>query len=129
MKKYGEVIGSEKRKSVIRIYKEKYGELTPTALTVTATDSRLSSVGDMVEVNLNVFLFVASTSLGYLLPFLTTMLTFLVVNPLTDNILIIEAALLLVLILTYLGARYVASLPFFRRINVCTVTGEIDLEQ
>lgn len=128
MKKYGEVIGSRNRKPVIRIYKEKYGELTPTSLTVTATDSRLHSVGDMVEVNLNMVLFIASTLLGYLLPFFTILLAFLVTSPLTDNILIIEAVLLSVLVLTYLGARYVAALPFFRRINVCTVTGEIELE-
>ncbi|MBQ8539884.1 MAG: SoxR reducing system RseC family protein [Clostridia bacterium] len=128
MKKYGEVIGSRNRKPVIRIYKEKYGELTPTSLTVTASDSRVHNVGDMVEVRLNMLLFVASTLSGYLLPFITVMLTYFVVSPLTDNILLIEAALLSVLVLTYLGARYVASLPFFRRINVCTVTGEIELE-
>lgn len=128
MKKYGEVIGSRSRKPIIRIYKEKHGELTPTALTVTATDSRLHNVGDMVEIDLNVALFIASTAFGYLLPFFTILLAFWVVSPLTDNILTIEAVILSVLFLTYLGARYVASLPFFRRINVCTVTGDIELE-
>lgn len=128
MKKYGEVIGSRNRKPVIRIYKEKYGELTPTSLTVTASDSRVHNVGDMVEVNLNMVSFVASTLSGYLLPFLTILLAFLITSPLTDNILIIEAVILSVLVVTYLGARYVAALPFFRSISVCTVIGEIEFE-
>ncbi len=128
MKKYGEVVGSEKKKSVIRIYKEKNGELYPTSLTITASDNISSNVGDMVEVEMQTFLFFASTIFGYLLPFLTVAIAFLIVSPLTDNLLIIEAVLLATLFATYFLARFVASLPFFRRVNVCTVTEIIDLE-
>ena len=101
MKKYGDVIGSEKRKSVIRIYKEKNGELSPTSITITASDNIVSDVGDMVEVELNVFLFLFTTAFGYLLPFLTTAFAFFIISPLTDSILIIPIASCALLLLRF----------------------------
>lgn len=128
MIKYGEITGSENNKSVIRIYKEKRGELYPTSLTLTAKCTIPCTVGDMVEVKINAPLFIMSIILGYLLPFMTTALVFLFVSPKTDNILIIEMVILLTLLVTYLLSRFVASRPFFRRVNICTVTDLIELE-
>ena len=128
MIKYGEITGSENNNSVIRIYKEKRGELYPTSLTLTAKCTIPCTVGDMVEVKINAPLFIMSIILGYLLPFMTTALVFLFVSPKTDNILIIEMVILLTLLVTYLLSRFVASRPFFRRINICTVTDLIELE-
>ena len=128
MKKYGEVIGSEKRKSVIRIYKEKNGELSPTSITITASDNIVSDVGDMVEVELNVFLFLFTTAFGYLLPFLTTAFAFFIISPLTDSILIIEAVLLSTLLVMYICTNYLSRLPLFKKIPVCMVLEKIELE-
>lgn len=128
MKKYGEVVGSEKKKNIIRIYKERRGELYPTSLTVTASAHSAFSVGDMVVITINAPKFIASTALGYLLPFMATALMFLFISPVTDNLLIIEAVLLLTLLVTYVVARFIASLPFFRRINICTITEKIEIE-
>ncbi|MBQ3109661.1 MAG: SoxR reducing system RseC family protein [Clostridia bacterium] len=129
MIKYGEVIGSRNRKPIIRIYKEKLGELSPTSLTVTASDSGTYSVGDMVEVSLNVPLFLFSTVTGYALPFVILFFTILIMNALTDNILIIEAVILGMLFVSYFFAAQIAALPFFRRINVCRIKGIIEIEE
>ena len=128
MKKYGEVIGVEKRKALIRIYKEKNSELSPTSITVTASDPLASEVGDMVEAELNALLFLSSTLLGYLLPFIAAALAFIIVSPLTDNILIIVAVLLFALLLAYIGAVYLSRLSFFKRLTVCYITEKIELE-
>lgn len=128
MIKYGEITGSENKKSVIRIYKEKRGELYPTALTLTAKCTLPCTVGDMVELKINAPLFLLSTLFGYLLPFLSVALVFLFVSPKTDSILTIEAVILPTLLVTYLLSRFVASHPFFRRINICTVTDLIEIE-
>lgn len=122
MKKYGEVIGSDKRKAVIRIYKEKHGSFHPTALTVIAKDKPGCIVGDIVKVEMNMLLFFTSTILGYLLPFITTALAFFAIAPFTDNILLIEAAILSVLLLTYIGVNYFSNLKLFKKIVVCTIT-------
>lgn len=128
MKKYGEVIGIEKRKALIRIYKEKNGELSPTSITVTASDPLTSEVGDMVEAELNILLFLSSTLLGYILPFIAAALAFMTVSPLTDNILIIEAVLLSALVAVYVCADYFSRLSFFKRLTVCYITEKIELE-
>lgn len=127
MKKYGEVIGSEKRRSIIRIYKEKHGELYPTSLTVIAKDKPGCNMGDMVELEMNMLLFYTSTILGYLMPFVTTALAFFIIAPFTDNILLIEAVILTVLLLTYICARFFSSLPFFKKIPVCSVTDIVEV--
>lgn len=129
MIKYGEVIGSRNRKPIIRIYKEKHGELSPTSLTATASGLGTYNVGDMVEVNLNVPLFLFSTIIGYALPFVILFFTILITNALTDNILIIEAVILGMLFVSYIFAAHIAALPFFRRINVCRIKGIIEIEE
>ena len=128
MKRYGEVIGSEKRNFLIRIYREKHGELFPTSLTLTASGSVLCDAGDIVEVEINPFLFLFSAITAYLLPFITTALAFFITRDFTDNILAIEAVILFVLILTYLCARYISATPFFKRLNACRITDIIEEE-
>lgn len=128
MKKYGEIIGTENRKHLIRIYKEKDGELSPTALTVTASGKISCNAGDMVEVSVNTPLFIASTLSGYLLPFLVAWLVVSLIASRTDNILIAEALLLFALLATYVLTLYISSLPFFRRISACTITEKVEIE-
>lgn len=126
MKKFGEITSCENGKASVRIYKEKNGDWIPTSLMVSPSTKGDYSVGDMVEIDINMFLFNLSTLIGYILPFFATSLAFFIIRPFTDNIIIIESVILTTLFLTYFLADHLTKSNFFQSYTVCKIISIIE---
>ena len=122
MKYQGEIIDINENSAHVRIYKKE----EPVNLVLNVTMSGKFSVSDMVNIEMNTFLYFASSAFSYVLPFLASLLSYVATKFFTDNLVIIEIVMLAVLALTYFGIKFFEKSEFFKKLSFGTIMNKVE---
>ncbi len=115
MIKQGEIVDIKNRSATVRLYR---GE-KPTGVTLDAKTKEDFQLSEIVLVKMNGFTFFLCTVFSYILPFITTLLAYLISARFTDNVVIIEVCIFAVLFLTYIFVKLFEKTAMFKKLTFC----------